>query len=96
MSEAAPSIMAQSWSWGSQIAVKKRNNIPGESFLRGNFLGWNAPGGNFLGGSFSGGNLPRTEFIKFILKFFNTYAPLMNFCCKTETLMLQINANLTV
>ena len=35
------------------------DNIPGECFLSGNFLGWNALGGrlggNFLGGSFSGG-----------------------------------------
>ena len=27
MSEAVPSIMAQIWSWGSQIAVKKKNGI---------------------------------------------------------------------
>ena len=31
------------------------DNIPGESFLDGSFLGWNAPEGNFLGGIFSGG-----------------------------------------
>ena len=36
------------------------DNIPDESFLRGNCVGWNAlgeslMGGNFLGGSFSGG-----------------------------------------
>ena len=72
------------------------DNIPGESFLDGSFLGWNAPGGNFLGGIFSGGNFPRTEYIKCILKCVNTYALLMKFCCKTETLMLEINTNLVI
>ena len=72
------------------------DNIPGESFLDGSFLGWNAPGGNFLCEIFSGGNFPRTEYIKCILKCVNTYALLMKFCCKTEILMLQINTNLTV
>ena len=50
------------------------DNIPGESFLDGSFLGWNAPEGNFLGWIFSGGNFPRTEYIKCILKCVNTYA----------------------
>ena len=72
------------------------DNIPGESFLDGSFLGWNAPGGNFLCEIFSGGNFPRTKYIKCILKCVNTYALLMKFCCKTEILMLQINTNLTV
>ena len=31
-------------------------NIPGESFLCGNFLGWNAPGGSLMGGNFLGGS----------------------------------------
>ena len=66
------------------------DNIWGESFLRGNFPRWNLPGvssmdGNFLGGSFSRGNFNV-----------NTYAPLMKLCCQNETLMLQINTNLTV
>ena len=72
------------------------DNIPGESFLDGSFPGCNEPGGNFLGGIFSGGNFPRTEYIKCILKCVNTYALLMKFCCKTETLMLQINTNLII
>ena len=62
------------------------DNIPGESFLDRSFLAWDAPGGNF----------PRTEYIKCILKCVNTYALLMKFCCKTETLMLQINTNLII
>ena len=53
-------------------------------------------GENFLGRSFSGRAFPRMEYIKFILKFVNTYVLLMKFCCKTEILMLQINTNLTV
>ena len=32
------------------------DNIPGESFLCGNFLGWNAPGGSLMGGNFLGGS----------------------------------------
>ena len=72
------------------------DNIPGESFLDGSFLGWNGPGGNFLCEIFSGGNFPRTEYIKCILKCVNTYALLMKFCCKTETVMLQINTNLII
>ena len=72
------------------------DNIPGKSFLDGSFLEWNAPGGNFLGEIFSGGNFRRTEDIKCILKCVNTYALLMKFCCKTETLMLQINTNLII
>ena len=72
------------------------DNIPGESFLDGNFLGWNAPGGNFLCENFSGGNFPRTKYIKCILKCVNKYTLSMTFCCKTETLMLQINTNLII
>ena len=53
-------------------------------------------GDNFLGGSFPGGKFPRTEYIKFILKFVNTYVLLIKFDCKTEILMLQINTSLTV
>ena len=32
------------------------DNIPGESFLCGNFLVWNAPGGSLMGGNFLGGS----------------------------------------
>ena len=53
-------------------------------------------GENFLGRSFSGRTFPGMEYIKFILKFVNTYVLLMKFCCKTEILMLQINTSLTV
>ena len=53
-------------------------------------------GENFLGRSFCGRTFPRIEYIKFIVKFVNTYVLLMKFCCKTEILMLQINTNLTV
>ena len=60
------------------------------------YTGGSLMGGNFLGGSFPGGVFPRTEYLKFTLKFVNTYVLLMKFCCKTETLMLQINTNLTV
>ena len=68
------------------------DNIPGESFCtRGEFDGW-----KFYGWEFSRENFPRTKYIKCILKFVNTYVLLMKFCCKTETLMLQINGNLTV
>ena len=42
------------------------------------------------------GNFPGTKYVKCILKFVNTYVLLMKFCCKTKTLMLQINGNLTV
>ena len=53
-------------------------------------------GDNFLGVTFPGGNFPRTEYIKFILKFVSTYVLLIKFDCKTEILMLQINTSLTV
>ena len=55
------------------------------------FDGW-----QFSGWEFFRGNFPRTRYIKCILKFVNTYVLLMKFGCKTETLMLQINANLIV
>ena len=55
------------------------------------FDGW-----KFSGWEFFRGNFPRTKYMKCILKFVNTYVLLMKFCCKTETLMLQINGNLTV
>ena len=71
------------------------DNIPDESFLRRNFLGWNALGGTLMGGNFLGGSFSG-EIFKCILKFVNTYVLLMKFRSKTETLMLQINANLTV
>ena len=41
-------------------------------------------GDNFLGGSFPGGNFARTEYIKFILIFVNTYVLLIKFDCKTD------------
>ena len=53
-------------------------------------------GGKFSGREFFRGNFLRTKYIKCILEFVNTYILMMKFCCKTETLMLQINGNLTV
>ena len=53
-------------------------------------------GGKFSGWEFFRGNFPRTKYIKCILECVNTYVLMMKFCCKTETLMLQINGNLTV
>ena len=50
----------------------------------------------FWVGFFHGGDFPRTEYIKCILKCVNTYALLMKFFCKTETLILQINTNLII
>ena len=41
-------------------------------------------GDNSLGGSFPGGNFARTEYIKFILIFVNTYVLLIKFDCKTD------------
>ena len=35
-------------------------NIPGESFLVGNFPRGNFSGGSLMGGNFPGGNFPRT------------------------------------
>ena len=58
---------------------------------RGEFDGWKCAGWEFFRGNF-----PRIKYIKCILKFANTYVPLMKFCCKTGTLMLQTNGNLTV
>ena len=52
-------------------------------------------GGKFSEWEFFRGNFPRTKYIKCILEFVNTYVLMMKFCCKTETLMLQINGNLT-
>ena len=59
--------------------------------IRGEFDGWKFSGWEFFRGKF-----PRTKYIKCTLKFVYTYVISMKFCCKTETRMLQINANLTV
>ena len=39
-------------------------NIPGESFLHGNFLGFNTPGESLMGGNFLGGNFSRGIFLE--------------------------------
>ena len=66
------------------------DKIRGESFLRMNFPGWNSPGGSSMSG-----NLLDRSFSGAILKFVNTYILLTKFCCQNETLMSQINTNLT-
>ena len=50
-------------------------------------------GGEFSWWEFFRGNFPGTKYIKCILEFVNTYVLIMKFCCKTETLMSQINGN---